>query len=85
MSKDEKISFIKETIDKNGGDIKLSVEFKDTFEVVRQIERVFRGIVNEKPTKYYFVSSNHATSSIDIVSDDCIEKLFKKMSERFAD
>lgn len=85
MSKDDKISFIKETIDKNDGEIKLSFEFKDSFGVVRQMERVYRGMVNNKPTKYYFVSSNHATSSIEIVSDECIEKLFKKMSEKFAD
>lgn len=86
LSKDEKIIFIKRVISNNNNSIDLpNLSHKDTFGVNRTMLRAYRGIIDGKATKYYFVESDYATSCIDIVSDDTIEILFNFLCEKFAD
>lgn len=85
MEKNQKIKRIKDIVDNQ---VNLSIKLPniihaDSFNSPRAMHRVYRGVVDKKPTEFVFVETQSAISCIDIITDDAVNKLYDYLIENY--
>ena len=75
-----KLNFIKSKIDKSpNNSIDINAYASDNKGEQRLIKNVFKSYINDNPTEYYFADTDKAISSLEVISDDMINKIIDKI------